>query len=291
MIDAHHHIWRQHDLPWLLGPERPRIFGPYAAIKRDYPIAEFLHDLRGTGIEKSVYVQANWAPNWFEDEVSWVSSVAGEHGWPHGIVGFADFTSGDVRPQLDRLSKYPLMRGVRQQLHWHENPLYRFAARDDLGSDAVVQKNIAFLGEYGWSFDLQLFAGQMQHGVHLAQACPNVTFVLQHAGMLADTSEEGWGEWRQGMKALAKCPNVVTKLSAFGTFIHQNNASFIAQIIAETVKIFGAKRCMFGSNFPIEKLWTDYGSLFDAFRAATTDLPKTQKTAIFNDTAARVYRL
>ena len=65
MIDAHHHIWRQTDLPWLLGPERPRIFGAYAPIKRDYPIGEYLADIEGSGIGKSVYVQANWAPNWF----------------------------------------------------------------------------------------------------------------------------------------------------------------------------------------------------------------------------------
>ncbi|MEL6677928.1 MAG: amidohydrolase family protein, partial [Pseudomonadota bacterium] len=159
------------------------------------------------------------------------------------------------------------------------------------GSDPVVQKNIAFLGAYGWSFDLQLFAGQMRHGVALAEACPQVTFILQHAGMLEDTSDEGWAAWRTGMKALAKCPNVVTKLSAFGTFSHRNDPKFIAQIIGETVKIFGAKRCMFGSNFPIEKIWTDYASLFDAFRAATADLPKPQTKAIFNDTAERVYRL
>ena len=76
IIDAHHHIWRQADLPWLLGPEQPRIFGPYKAIMRDYLIEEFLDDIKGSGIEKSVYVQANWAPNWFADEAAWVQSVA-----------------------------------------------------------------------------------------------------------------------------------------------------------------------------------------------------------------------
>ena len=56
-------------------------------------------------------------------------------GWPHGIVGYADVTVDDVRPQLDRLTKYPLMRGVRMQLHWHENETYRFASRPDLATD------------------------------------------------------------------------------------------------------------------------------------------------------------
>lgn len=291
MIDAHHHIWRQKDLPWLLGPEQPRIFGPYAAIKRDYLIDEFLTDLQGTGIEKSVYVQANWAPNWFADEVAWVQSVADEHGWPHGIVGYADFTVDDVRPQLDKLKGFPLMRGIRQQLHWHENLLYRFAARPDLPADPTLQRNVARLAEYGWSFDLQVFAPQMADAAKLARACPDVTFILQHAGMLEDTTEEGRKAWRDGMRRLAECENVVTKLSAFGTFIHRNDATFITEMIVETEKLFGANRCMFGSNFPIEKLWTDYATLFAAFRKGAKGLSQKAQQAIFHDTAARVYRL
>lgn len=291
MIDAHHHIWRQKDLPWLLGPEQPRIFGPYAAIKRDYPIEEYLDDVKDTGIEKSVYVQANWAPNWAADEVAWVSEEAQRTGWPHAIVGYADFTAADVRPQLDKLKPYPLMRGIRQQFHWHENPLYRFAARPDLPADPTVQKNIARLAEYGWSFDLQVFPAQMEDAAKLARACPDVTFILQHAGMLEDTSDEGWSQWRDGMRRLAECGNVVTKLSAFGTFIHRNDAAFIKQMIVETEQIFGAKRCLFGSNFPIEKLWTSYSELFAAFRQGASKLSKSAQKAIFNDTAARVYRL
>lgn len=291
MIDAHHHIWLQKDLPWLLGPEQPRIFGPYGSIKRDYLIEEYLEDIKGLGITKSVYVQANWAPNWFEDEVAWVQSVSDETGWPHGIVGYADFTVEDVRPQLDRLKKYPAMRGIRQQLHWHENPLYRFASNPDIPRDPVLQRNIARLGEYGWSFDLQVFSGQMEAAVELANACPDVTFILQHAGMLEDASEDGWEAWRKGMKRLSKCSNVVSKLSAFGTFIHRNDPEFIEVMVKETVKIFGAKRCMYGSNFPIEKLWTSYTDLFAAFQAAASSLPKNQQKAIFQDTAARVYKL
>ena len=291
IVDAHHHIWLQKDLPWLLGPEQPRIFGAYGAIKRDYTIDEYLDDIAGLGIEKSVYVQANWAPNWFADEVAWVQSVADAHGLPHGIVGYADFTVEDVRPQLEKLAKYPLMRGIRQQFHWHENPLYRFAARPDLAADQRVQRNIAHLADYGWSFDLQLFAGQMADGAALAEACPDVTFILQHAGMLEDASEAGWEAWRAGMRRLAKAPNVVTKLSAFGTFIHKNDPAFIAEIVAETVKIFSAKRCLFGSNFPIEKIWTDYASLIGAFDKATASLSEARRKAIFQTNAERIYRL
>ncbi|MEP2532098.1 amidohydrolase family protein [Shimia sp.] len=291
MIDAHHHIWRQQDLPWLLGPEQPRIFGPYADIKRDYLIDEYLEDIQGTGITKSVYVQANWATDRFVDEVAWVQDVADQHGWPHGIVGYADFTVEDVRPQLNKLKAYPLMRGIRQQFHWHENPLYKFAASPNLPANPTVQRNIAMLGDYGWSFDLQVFPGQMAVAAKLARACPNVTFVLQHAGMLEDTSEQGWLIWRDGMRRLAECNNVVTKLSAFGTFTHRNDVTFIRDMIEETEKIFGANRCLFGSNYPIEKLWTRYSDLFDAFRQGAAHLSQSAQEAIFHDTAMRVYRL
>ena len=93
------------------------------------------------------------------------------------------------------------------------------------------------------------------------------------------------------MTLLAAQPNVVTKLSAFGTFIHRNDPDFIADVIARTLAIFPADRAMFGSNFPIEKIWTTYSDLFAAFQAATATLPADQRDAIFNDTAARVYRI
>ena len=291
IVDAHHHVWRQADLPWLLGPMQPRIFGPYEAIRRDYLIDEYLDDLAGTGVTRSVYVQANWPPDRFEDEVAWVQQIAEESGWPHGIVGYADLLATDVRPQLDRLAKYPLLRGVRMQLHWHQNAMYRFAPRPDLALDPALQGNVARLADYDLVFDLQVFAGQMAGAADLAAACPDVTFVLQHAGMLEDMSQEGRAEWRAGMERLAARSNVVSKLSALGTFIHRNDAAHIEGILRDTVAIFGADRCLFGSNFPIEKLWTDYRALIDAFLVAASGLEDIARAAIFEETAARVYRL
>lgn len=291
IIDAHHHIWRQADLPWLLGPSQPRIFGDYDPIKRDYPIEEYLDDIAGHGVEKSVYVQTNWAPNWAADEVAWVQETADRTGWPHAIVGYCDMTVADARPALDRLAGFPLMRGIRQQFHWHENPQYSFARTNKLASDPNVQRNIGYLADYGWSFDLQVFAGQMESACELADACPQVTFILQHAGMLEDLSDDGRHYWKAQMRELARRQNVVSKLSALGTFIHRNDPAHIERILHDTVAIFGAKRCLFGSNFPIEKLWTSYGELLAAFLKAADDLSAGRQKLIFYDTAKRVYRL
>lgn len=291
IIDAHHHIWRQSDLPWLQGPSQPRIFGPYDAIKRDYLIDEYLDDCAGSNVVKSVYVQANWPVDQYVEEAAWVQSIADQSNWPHGIVGYADFISGDVRGQLENLKRIPLMRGIRQQFHWHENQMYRFAAQPDLPVDRVVQNNIARLADYDWSFDLQVFAGQMKDAAALARSCPDVTFILQHAGMLEDLSPEGWTAWRDGMKRLSDEPNVTTKLSAFGTFVHRCDPDLISEILHETIAIFGADRCLFGSNFPIEKLWTSYANLISAFRKSASDLSEVDQRFIFHDTAERVYRL
>jgi predicted TIM-barrel fold metal-dependent hydrolase len=291
IVDAHHHIWRQADLPWLSGPMLPRIFGPYEAIRRDYSIAEYLEDVSGSDVVSSVYVQANWPVDRFEDEAAFVQETAEEYGWPHAIVAYADFGVDDVRPQLDRLARYPLVRGVRMQLHWHDNPLYRFAARSDLCADPVIRRNVARLAAYGFSFDLQVFAPQMADAADLAAACPDVVFILQHAGMLEDLSLDGRSVWRAGMIRLAGCPNVVSKLSALGTFIHRDDPAHVAAVLTEAVAIFGAGRCLFGSNFPVEKLWTSYRELVDAFLAAAAPLPARERDAIFRTTAKRVYRL
>jgi predicted TIM-barrel fold metal-dependent hydrolase len=109
--------------------------------------------------------------------------------------------------------------------------------------------------------------------------------------MLEDLSPEGRAAWRAGMARLASCPNVVAKLSGLGTFIHRNDPAHIAAVVADTVAIYGAERCLFGSNFPIEKLWTSYRELIAAFRAAAASLSTEQQDAILGATATRVYRL
>ena len=291
IVDGHHHIWRQADLPWLQGPMVPRIFGPYEPIRRDYPIEEYLADIAGSGVEKSVYVQTNWAKAAAVDEVAWVQATADAHGWPHAIVGYADLLDDDVGDTLKRQSAFPLMRGVRMQLHWHENPQYRFAASAELMHDATFRRNLRRLADHGWSFDLQVFAPQMADAARLAGDNPDIVFVLQHCGMPEDPTPAGRTAWREGMQRLADRPNVVNKLSGLGTFIHRNDPAHVADIVGQSVAIFGPDRCLFGSNFPIEKLWTSYRDLVDTLRQALDAFPDAARRAMLAGTAERVYRL
>ncbi len=290
-IDAHHHIWRLDDLPWLSGPQVPRIFGPYQPICRDYTIDEYRGDLKACDVVKSVYVQTNWTAGKSYDEARWVQSVADETGWPHACVAHADLASDDAGSLLARLAKLPVTRGIRQQLHWHQNPQYRFAPRPDLMNDAAWRRGFAKLADHGLLFEIQIFASQMADGARLAKSFPDTVFVLEHAGMLEDMSADGLRLWREGMHALADCRNVHVKLSGLGTFVHACREELMRFIIGETVAAFGADRCLFGSNFPIEKLWTVYATLYRTFRKAIAGLADSEQAAILHDTAARLYRI
>jgi predicted TIM-barrel fold metal-dependent hydrolase len=291
-VDAHHHMWRRDDLPWLNGAPAPRIFGPYEPIRRDYLIDEYLADVTPFGIAKSVYVQANWPLDRVVDEVRWVQDVAERTGWPHAIVGSADLTGGNchaVFVEQTRIS--PLMRGTRQQLHWHENPAYRFAPVPDQMNDPTFRRNLARIADHGWLFELQVFPGQMADAARLAADFPEISFVLVHAGMLESDRPDHRAAWHEGMKRLAEHPNVFVKLSGLGTFSHRVDPEFIASVVADCVALFGSERCMFGSNFPIEKLWTAFGSLWQAHTAALVGLALADRQNILRETATRVYNL
>ena len=93
------------------------------------------------------------------------------------------------------------------------------------------------------------------------------------------------------MKLLAERPNMHVKLSGLGTFIRTNDPAHVARIVRETVALFGAERCLYGSNFPIEKLWCSYGELIGAYRSAVSVYSADDQRKLLHDTAKRLYRL
>lgn len=293
IVDAHHHIWRRDDLAWLKGPMQPRIFGPYEPIRRDYPIAEYLADIAGTGVAASVYCQTNWPPKGELSEVEWVDGEARKsQGVLRGMTAHCNLLAEDAPEMLAAQAKAStLVRGIRMQLHWHENPLYRFAPRPDLMNESLFRKNLAKLQDYGWLFELQVFTSQMKDAAALIRDFPGIDFVLLHAGMPEDLSPAGRAAWRESMRRLAELPNLYVKLSGLGTFIHRVDQVHIADIALPTIEMFGPARCVFGSNFPIEKLWSSYAELVNAYRGALASLPQEDQARVFSGTANRLYRL
>jgi predicted TIM-barrel fold metal-dependent hydrolase len=281
IVDAHHHIWRRADLAWLNGPMLPRIFGPYEPLRRDYLGPEYIAEATKAGIGQSVYVQANWPLERSLDEVRWVQSVHEQTGWPNAIVGSADLFDPHAIETLEaQAAASPLMRGTRLQLHWHENEQYRYASAPDRMHDPVFRENVARLAKLGWVFELQVFAPQMRDASKLVADHPDVQFVLIHAGM----PEGDLDAWRTALEQLAPLANLAVKLSGQGTFVHRVDRELIGFVAGTALDLFGAGRCMFGSNFPIESLWTDLPTLVGAWRDV---LPQEA----LEHTARRIYRL
>jgi predicted TIM-barrel fold metal-dependent hydrolase len=157
--------------------------------------------------------------------------------------------------------------------------------------DATWRRGLDEVRRRGLMFELQVFAGQMSDAVKLVRNYHDVTFILLHAGMLEDRSETGWDHWRAGMRQLAGCPNLAVKLSGLGTFDRACSAERWRPVIEETIDLFGPTRCLFGSNFPIEKLWTNYDRLVGTVRECLSRYSLSEQRAVLHDTAAHLYRL
>lgn len=293
VVDAHHHIWRLEATPWLSGPPVPRIFGAYEPLRRDYAIEDYLADAQAAGVAKSVFVQVNVAPGAEVEEVAFARGAAERTGFPHAITCFADLAAPDVGQVLDRALEAAggRLRAVRQQIHWHEKPLYRFAPRPDVMNDAAWRRGLAEVGRRGLHFELQVFPSQMHDAAALVRNFPGIIFILLHAGMLEDRSRAGWAAWREGMEELAACPNLVTKLSGLGTFERACSVALWRPVVEETIAMLGPERCMFGSNFPIESLWTSYTELVATMRQCLAGLDGVGRRAVLQGTATRIYGL
>lgn len=292
LVDAHHHLWRVADLPWLGGEMVPRIFGPYQPIRRDYLAGEYIAEAVACGITSSVYVQTNWPLDRSEDEIRWLRAVHEQTGWPTAVVGSADLfapTAAEVMRRQAALT--PIVRGVRLQLHWHERPEFRFASAPDRMKDPVFRRNIATLADLGWLFELQVFPGQMADAAQFVAAFPDTTFVLVHAGMLDSREPSQVALWERGMGLLSEHTNVVVKLTGQGTFVHRVDEDLIEMVTATCLDLFGSGRCLWGSNFPVEKIWTELPALVAAWRRVLDHYPIQVRRDVFAATARRVYAL
>jgi len=293
IVDAHHHLWDlgRNLYPWLRGELHDRGWGDLRPLQHNYLVRDFLADAASQGLEKSVHVQANFDPSDPVGETAWLEEIAAEHGFPHGIVAFADFSSKNIESVLDAHAKASgRMRGIRQVLNRHPDPKLNRASQDYLSSE-VWLGNLGLLRRYGWSFDAQAYYQQMPALAALARRYPDLQFILDHAGMPAERDAAGIAGWRDGMKQLAGCPNVAVKLCGYGMVDTRWSVESIRPFVLQPIEWFGPERCMFGSNFPVDRLMASYDRLWDAYREITASFSTAEKDLLFRENASRIYRL
>jgi predicted TIM-barrel fold metal-dependent hydrolase len=296
IIDPHHHLWDldRHDYPWLR-PETPHPAGDLTPICQSYRLDDFLADAAGLELEKSVHLQAEIDRSDPVKETAWLQAVAdepGSRGFPHGIVAFADLADPKVEATLERHCRYANMRGIRYILNYEAGePLYCATDRGDWLRDAQWRKGYALLAKYGLSFDLQIFWQQMADALDLARTFPDTQIILNHTGMTRKRDRAYVESWRNGMRTLAAAPNVAVKISGLSMFHHDWTPALIRPFVLDTIEIFGVERCMFASNFPVDKLHADYRAIWRAFGQITANFSEPERRALFLYNAARFYRL
>lgn len=287
-IDAHHHLWDLDAIhyPWLMAKGVERFFGDPTPIQRNYPLDEFRSSAAAAGVGASVHIQVG-----AEDglaEARWVQSVAeANQDWPIAQVVFCDLTARNLNEQLDEFQHLSTVRGVRQIVG-------RAPGEDALTGTNALLDNSRFLaglqeaGQRGLSFDLQLVPELYDKTARVLAQAPNTKVALCHAGSPHDRSAKGVTAWAKDLRALSDLPHVTCKLSGLGMFDHNWTSESIRPLIETCLAQFGSQRVMFGSNFPVDSLYSDYATLFEAFM---TLLPANAKSAVFHDTAHDFYQV
>ena len=293
IIDPHHHLYdlKTGRYPWLQDEMLERVFGDYSAIRRDYLIDDFREDIKNQNVVKSVHLQVEYDHNNPVAETRWLQSVADQHGYPHGIVAFADLSAPDVQQTIEEHCAFPNVRGIRQCLNYHRDPVKTFIDQPHLMSEARWQNGYGLLKRYDLSFDLQLYYTQMGEALALAKKFPDTPMVLNHTGMPVDRAPEEIAAWKASMKSLASAPNVFCKISGLGMGDWNWTTDSIKPLVLDAIDAFGTKRCMFASNFPVDKLFSTYDDVFNAFKTITRNFSDDERRALFHDNAERVYRL
>ena len=294
VIDPHHHLWDlgRNKYPWLQErPLAPRLEGDIRPIAEDYLLKDYLSDVRNHNVVKSVHVECGWDPSNPVGETEWLQGMADKHGFPHGIVARATLDAPDVEQVLEGHARHKNVRGIRHAINWHPDPAKTYVNRADLIRTDAWRRGFGLLGRYDLSFDLQLYPAQMADAAALAHAYPDVLIILNHAGMAVDRNEEGIRLWRRGMQELAGAANVVVKISGLGTVDPDWTVESIRPFVLQTIEAFGVSRCMFASNFPVDKLFSDFDTLYAAFREITAPFSAEERRMLFHDNAARYYRL
>ena len=309
ICDAHHHLWER--------------------AGQRYLVADFLADIAtGHNVVATVAVEckAMYRKRGIDEmkplgETEFLTAVANHAAADTGtgtiiaagIVGFADLTLGDrVAPVLEaHVAASPgRFRGIRHSTTWDGSGALRNEAPRGLMSEGSFRRGFACLKRYALSFDAWLYHPQLSEVVDLAGAFPDIPIILNHFGApigigpYSNKRVDVFKAWREGILQVAAFPNVAVKLGGMGSERsgfdwHERAekpcsievAASIKPYIEVCIESFGAGRCMFESNFPVEKRANSYVALWNAFKRVTATYSATERAALFHDTATRIYRL
>ena len=308
ICDPHHHLWDRPDNRYLLDELKRDLESGHRIVQTVFVQCDSMY--RGDGppemrpVGETEFVQGITVQN-----------AGGPTNVAAGIVSFADLSLGAaVAPALEAHAAAGgnRFRGIRHISAWDANPDVRSGRTNPQGllQDTKFREGFACLQKYGLSFDAMLYHTQLMELVDLAGAFPDVAIIMNHVGRplgigpYAGKRDQVFQEWKQGIAAVAACPNIFVKLGGLGNPIsgfdwHQRAVPPTSKELVDAmapyylfcVEQFGATRCMFESNFPVDKASYSYTVLWNALKRMSSGLSKDERSALFHDTAVKAYRL
>jgi len=312
ICDPHHHLWDYPDNRYLLDELLVDVNSGHNVTHTVFVECMSMYRQRGPASEAPV------GETEFVRDVA-AMSASGTYGDSRiaaGIVGYADLTLGDaVKAVLEAhlAAGGERFKGIRHASGWHADPEIRNSHTNPspkLLQDRDFRRGFACLAPLGLSFDAWLYHPQIVELAELARAFPGTTIILDHVGgplgigPYAGRREEVYSQWRKGIDELATCDNVVVKLGGLlmkinGFDFHKQSRPVPSAVLAEAlapcvhycIEKFDVQRCMFESNFPVDKVSCSYWLLWNAFKRLAAGCSAEEKAALFRDNAMRIYRI
>tara|TARA_B100000575_G_scaffold121394_1_gene96648 strand:- start:170 stop:1078 length:909 start_codon:yes stop_codon:yes gene_type:complete len=297
IVDSHHHLWdlesKETYYPWLCGEEEKAFYGSFKSIKKNYLLVDYLNEAKNQNLVKSIHVQAEHDDRNPIEETKWLQNISDNNKLkiPNGIVAFADFSKETVSEILDQHLDYKNVRGIRQILSFDKDkPQYSHAKKDYL-KDRLWIDNFKHISRRKLSFDIQMYPHQFDDACKLAKRYSNVLFILNHTGEPCFQTEEYKEYWVRKMKSLAENDNFVCKISGLGMFNPYWTINSTKFFVLKTIEIFGINRCMFGSNFPVDKIFNTFNNYWDSYFEITKSFSQNELNKIYSKNALKFYRI
>lgn len=284
---AHFHDMKNRRLrySWLEWDEPvDPVVGEDGAIRaKSYTALDFKAETRFQGVRSVVHVQCALGATDPVEETRWLQECADRHGIPHGIIGYVDLARADAAAVIDRHKQFPNFRGVRDLRY------------DEYLSNPAWRRGYALLGGLVCCDDP--FVEEMPLARRLAEDFPEVTLCLDHAGYPEHVgnprtpSRANFKAWREGVRELAKAPNAVVKISGLGQSDHQWTVERIRPWVLECIEAFGVERSFFGCNWPVDRLYSSYGDVLDAYAEIINGFSRSDQEALFFRNAEHIFKL
>jgi predicted TIM-barrel fold metal-dependent hydrolase len=284
-VDTHVHFWdlNHPDLyySWLQPDAIHPVLRNIDEIKFPlYGPEQFLAEVANANVEKVVHVQAALGISDPVNETIWLQEGADRTGIPHGIVAYVDLKRPDAEREIVRHQEAsPLVRGIRD-----------FSEGDYL-VDSAFQRGFGLLARHGLVCDLDCVWENMWKARDLAKMYADTVIVLDHAGFPRERTPEYFANWRRGMSALAEAENVHCKISGLGMCDNSWTVDSIRPWFEHCLEAFGVERCVLGTNWPVDKMFSPYDTVVDAYAQIVAPLSRDEQIALFSANAERVFRL